>query len=233
MTEPIEEGTEQKEGVKTKKWLLAVDPGVPWSDEAMQVFQEWSRGAATFVFEAEMEWLAVEAHRRFTGSREQPRFCAFLTVLAAPAFDPARLGSPDGMQVTILGLRAQPVFDRIRSEPGRPTPGIKKTTLWRARTDLDAATWQARYHDHASLVPRVHASAVRYCQNLIEEAPTGASYQAVSELWWPTDEALLERFYASEEARRLVAQDTQGFIDIPSAIQTVTRHERLARGALA
>ena len=65
---------------------------------------------------------------------------------------------------------------------------------------------------------------------MIEEGPTGLPYQAVSELWWPTEEALLERFYASEAARRLVAEDTQGFIDIPSAVQTVTRHERLTRG---
>jgi hypothetical protein len=232
MTESVGEGAEQRQG-KRRKWLLAVDPGAPFSDEAVQVFQDWSCGVAATGLEAEMEWLAIDAHRRFTGSREQPLFCAFLTVFAASGFDPARLGSPDGMQVTIFGLSAQPVFDRIGPEPRGATPGIKKTTLWRARADLETATWQARYREHASLVPRVHASAWRYCQNVIEEAPAGLSFQAVSELWWPTDEDLLERFYASEEARRLVAEDTRGFIDIPSAIQTVTRHERLARGALA
>jgi len=216
-----------------KKWLLAVATGAPWSDELAQAFRSWGGGVAETGLESEAEWLAVEAHRRFTGSREQPPFCAFLTVFSPSAFDPARLGSPDGMQVAIFGLSPQPVFDRIGLEPGRPTPGIKKTTLWSARADLDTATWQARYRGHASLVPRVHASAWRYCQNVIEEAPAGFDFQAVSELWWPTDEDLLERFYASQEARRLVAEDTQGFIDIPSAIQTVTRHERLAPGALA
>ena len=62
---------------------------------------------------------------------------------------------------------------------------------------------------------------------MIESASAGATYDAVSELWWPTEADLLERFYASEEARALVAEDTQGFIDIPSAVQTVTRHQRL------
>ncbi|MBJ19919.1 MAG: hypothetical protein GY910_05865 [bacterium] len=218
-----EEGTE-------KKWLLAIDPGAPWSDESLQIFRDWGSGVAETGVQSEMEWWAVEAHHRFTGSRAQPPFCAFLSVFADAAFDPAHLGTPTGMQVAILGLRPQSVFDRSRSEPGCMTPGLKKTTLWRARGDLDPVSWQARYHAHASLVPSVHGSAWRYCQNVIEEGPTGLPYQAVSELWWPTDEALLERFYTSEEAQRLVAEDTQGFIDIPSAIQTVTRHERLTRG---
>jgi hypothetical protein len=212
-----------------KKWLLAVAPGAPWSDELAQAFRSWGGGVAETGLESEAEWLAVEAHRRFTGSHEQPPFCAFLTVYAGAEFDPGTLGSPAGMQVTLLGLSAQPVFDRIRFEPGRVTPGLKKTTLWRARADLDAASWQARYRAHAELVPSVHESAWCYCQNVIEETSADLPYQAVSELWWPTDEALLERFYASDQARRLVAEDTQGFIDIPSAVQTVTRHERLTR----
>ncbi len=221
--------TTRDERGEEKKWLLAVAPGAPWSEEAARAFRDWGRGVATAGLDIEMEWLAGEAHQRFTGAGEQPPFCAFLTVFAEVAFDPATLGSPTGMQVTILGLTPQPVFDRIRSEPGRVTPGLKKTTLWRARQDLDAASWQARYRAHAELVPSVHASAWRYCQNLIEEATDGHPYQAVSELWWPTEEDLLERFYASDEARHLVAEDTQGFIEISSAVQTVTRHERLAR----
>ena len=217
-----------------KKWLLAVATNMAWTEAAAQAFRIWGQEVAKSHpgIEIEIEWLATEAHRRFTNSDAQPPFCAFLTAFSEPDFYPLALGSPKGMAVTILGLAPQPVFDRIRSEPGVPTPGLKKTTLWRARAELDPATWQARYRAHAEHVPSVHASAWRYCQNLIEEIPDGSDgplYHAVSELWWPTEEDLLERFYASEEARRWVAEDTQGFIDIPSAVQTVTRHERVTR----
>jgi hypothetical protein len=126
-----------------------------------------------------------------------------------------------------LRLNEEPIFDRIRFEPGRITPGIKKTTFWSARAEMDAKDWRARYREHAKLVPSVHAAAWRYRQNVIEAAPDGFPYDAVSELWWPTDEGLLDDFYASEEAKRLVAEDTQGFIELASAVQVVTRHERL------
>ena len=154
-------------------------------------------------------------------------FCAFLSLRAQAGFDPDGLGAPARTKVVALRLREEPIFDRIRCEPGRVTPGVKKTTLWSARAGLDARDWEARYREHAKLVPSAHATAWRYRQNVIEAAPDGVPYDAVSELWWPSDEGLLEDFYASEQARCLVAEDTRGFIDVASAVQIVSRHERL------
>jgi hypothetical protein len=46
---------------------------------------------------------------------------------------------------------------------------------------------------------------------------------AVSELWWPTTPALIEQFYASEEARMAVADDTI-FVERATATPVVTIH---------
>ena len=197
--------------------------------EARGVFQDWSRDVAATAAgaRAEIEWLAPETHRSYTRSTKQPPFCAFLTLRTDEARDPPELAAPPKTTVIRLLLSEQLIFDRSRATPGQPTPGVKKTTLWKARRDLSAAGWQAHYRDHAKLVPRVHASAWKYRQNVIERAPEGFPYDAVSELWWERPSDLIERFYASDEAERLVAEDTRKFIDIASAAQVVTLHESL------
>jgi hypothetical protein len=221
--------TDDPSAEETAKWLLAFAVGGGGADETVEALRPWAEALARDGLDVEIEWLDALAHRRFTGSSEDPPFCAFVTIHADPAWAPTERGSPTEAPPSIFRLSAQPVFDRIECEPGEPTPGLKKTTLWRARADLTESGWHARYAGHAELVPRAHASAWRYCQNVIESAPAETTYHAVSELWWPTEADLLERFYASEEARALVAEDTQAFIDIPSAVQTVTRHQRLTR----
>ncbi len=222
MTTPTAKATAEE----TTKWLLAFAPGDGSSDETIQQLRPWAHALALGGLDVEIEWLDAQAHRRFTGNTQDPPFCAFVTIYSDSALAPSELDPPTCASLSTFRLNPQPVFDRIVCEPGQLTPGLKKTTLWRARADLDESSWRARYAAHAKLVPSVHASAWRYCQNVIESAPAGSAYQAISELWWPTEADLIERFYASEEARALVAEDTQGFIDIPSAVQTVTRHQR-------
>ena len=224
MTMPTAESTPDE---TTTKWLLAFASDDGGGDETVQQLRRWAHALALGGLDVEIEWIDASMHRRFTGNTEDPPFCAFVTIYTDPALALPELDPPKDVSLSIFRLDPQPVFDRVVCEPDLPTPGLKKTTLWRARADLPESSWRARYAAHAELVPRVHASAWRYCQNVIESAPAESPYHAISELWWPTEADLLERFYASEEARALVAEDTQGFIDIASAVQTVTRHQRL------
>jgi hypothetical protein len=103
---------------------------------------------------------------------------------------------------------------------GEPTPGLKKSTFWRANPDF-GPDWRERYERHAAIVRDHHSSAWQYRQNLLSTHDDDAGWDAVSELWWPTADGLIERFYNSPESQRAVREDT---VFVGRAMPIVTRH---------
>ncbi len=194
-------------------------------------FVDWARRAATRegVARAEVEVVAPEAHAAH--SAKPIRWFAFAS-LWVDATDVAdlRASAPDHTDWFLL--RDRLAFDRsARADEARPWGGIKKTTPWASVAGVDRALWQARYTNHGVLTAAYHATAVRYRQNIVLDT-SAPGVDAVSELWWTNVEDLVERFYASDEARRLVGYDTVGFVDAARAYPVVTTHEVLRAGAV-
>jgi hypothetical protein len=80
---------------------------------------------------------------------------------------------------------------------------------------IDRAKFEQDYSEHVA-VARVHHPGVgRYVQNLVTEG-TGegaAGVEAISELWYPSAEDFLTRFYANEESPAVVKADNEEYID--------------------
>jgi hypothetical protein len=153
----------------------------------------------------------------------QPRFCAFLSLWSASPVDPLSLGQPPNATVHALEVTERLRHDFPYDMPvGVPTMGFKKTTLWHASKTCPG-DWHNRYAGYGDVVLRCHRSAWRYRQNLVVSAPTGLDFDAVSELWWATAPALLDRFYASDEARAAVKADTV-FVEMGATVPVVTVH---------
>ena len=182
MTEPIGEGAAEREGLSTRRrsGCSRSTPGKPWSEATGSAGLSGAGAAATRlrrVSTSEMEWLAVEAaHRRFTGTSQ--RATAFLQPSSRSSqptswVDPGGARSlPDGMQdpfdlrsESAACLRSHPFPSPVAANAGNQ----EDDPLARSRRPRRARRGRARYHDHASLVPRVPMRRRRgYCQNVIE-----------------------------------------------------------------
>ncbi len=208
------------------KLILALADPAP---EARAAFVAWTRGAATHqdVRRAEIEVVAPEVHVAHTP--KPVRWFAFASLWAPPdGVHELRGSAPAGTDWMLV--RDRLAFDRsARADQARPWAGVKKTTPWAAVAGVEPALWQARYTNHGILTAAYHATAVRYRQNIVLDSSI-AGLAAVSELWWTTVEDLVERFYASDDARRLIGYDTRGFVDVQRADPVVTTHETLVAG---
>lgn len=215
-----------------RKWILLVASESPWKEADRDAFCHWAlQLPVNFreILQVEIEWLCPE-HEQFmatlpSGQRKASPWEGFVSLWARDRDLVARLSPPGASQVTAIMVREELGHDFPRTwSDGQPTPGVKKTTFWKARADVACELWRERYSNHAIVVRKHHSSAWRYRQNVIEAKPEGFDFDAVSELWWPTVEGLTQRFYNSEESRRAVARDIAGFLDTGHAIQVVTRH---------
>jgi hypothetical protein len=103
------------------------------------------------------------------------------------------------------------------------TPGLKKTTFWKAPTGLANTVWQRRYRAHVAAVQQ-HHSAWAYRQNLIKDKPPSFPFDAISENWWANVNDLCESFYLSETGRRAVSDEVAGFIDFGAVAAVVSQH---------
>jgi hypothetical protein len=209
-----------------EKVLIALEDPAP---SARDDFDAWTRRLAAIdgIDRAEVEALAEDAQRAHT--QKPPRFYAFASLwLPAAAVEEVLATAPGTTQW--FRVRERLAFDRsARPDEVRPWAGVKKTTPWTPVDGVDTRIWQGRYTNHGHIAKAYHATCVRYRQNVVLDGSDPA-LRAVSELWWTNVEDLLERFYLSEEAERLLAVDTSGFVDAARAHPTVTTHETLRTG---
>ena len=106
-----------------------------------------------------------------------------------------------------------------------PSGGVKMISFVRRLDGLDDTTFVDRYLAHGS-VARRHHGMVRYRQNVVTTAgPDGPAPDAVSELWFPSEEAWRDDFYLEAGSRDAVAADVAGFLDRRTTSSTlVTEH---------
>jgi hypothetical protein len=209
-----------------QKLVLALnDP----SADARAAFTAWARevAASGHVARAELEVVDLDTHTVHTP--KPVRWFAFASLWApAEHLAQARAAAPPGTDWFVV--RERLAFDRsARDDEARPWAGVKKTTPWAPVAGVEQALWQARYTNHGVLTAAYHATAVRYRQNVVLDSNV-PGVGGVSELWWTNVEDLVERFYASPDARRLIGYDTVGFVDAARADPVVTRHEILRAG---
>lgn len=104
-----------------------------------------------------------------------------------------------------------------RDWPDRtPTPGVEQISFVRRIPDLTRARFAAHWSErHARLVPRHHPGVARYVQNVVVEPLTEGAPEidGIAQLYFRTALDMRERFYDSEEGRRIVGEDVARFID--------------------
>jgi uncharacterized protein (TIGR02118 family) len=102
-------------------------------------------------------------------------------------------------------------------ELGRPeAPAVVLIYFVRRRADLSFDAFADHYqHRHAPLARVHHPGIARYVQNFVEQpADCGAEIDAVSELWFRSEQDARSRFYRDDESRRVIAEDVRRFIDL-------------------
>jgi uncharacterized protein (TIGR02118 family) len=97
----------------------------------------------------------------------------------------------------------------------------------RRRADLSFDEFAAHYQQtHAPLAREHHPGIARYVQNFVEQpAGPGAEIDAVSELWFRSEEDARSRFYRDDESRRVIAEDVRRFIDLRAGFAFAARRE--------
>jgi uncharacterized protein (TIGR02118 family) len=93
--------------------------------------------------------------------------------------------------------------------------GVVLTYLVKRRADLSFAAFEAHYRErHAPLARIHHPGIARYTQNYLEPSGAERHLDAISELWFRSEEDARTRFYRDEESRRVIGEDVQRFIDL-------------------
>jgi uncharacterized protein (TIGR02118 family) len=108
---------------------------------------------------------------------------------------------------------------------GADGDAVVLTYLVRRRADLSFADFEAHYRErHAPLTRIHHPGIARYVQNFIE--PQGAESEpidAISELWFRSEDDARTRFYRDEESARVIGEDVRRFIDLRSGTAIAVR----------
>jgi uncharacterized protein (TIGR02118 family) len=95
--------------------------------------------------------------------------------------------------------------------------------LVRRRADLSPEAFMTHYRErHAPLARIHHPGIARYVQNFL--APS-APVDAISELWFESEQDARTRFYRDDESRRVIAEDVQRFIDLRGGTAFAVRPE--------
>jgi len=117
------------------------------------------------------------------------------------------------------GLHAYRVSDTVvlDKEPSRPDslPGFKLLRELLFYEDMSDAAARRCWAHHARLALKVHVGMTRYVQHWVEErmSPDSPATRGISELYFPTREDLVQRYYESPRGRDEVVHDTGHFIE--------------------
>jgi hypothetical protein len=116
----------------------------------------------------------------------------------------------------VLRLDERPGWDRSGGEADPLAPNaVKMVSFVVRRPEVDRPRFERDYAEHVA-VARVHHPGVwRYVQNLVLDGRgAGAEgVEAVSELWYPSGDDFLTRFYATDESPGVVRTDNEEYMD--------------------
>jgi hypothetical protein len=118
----------------------------------------------------------------------------------------------------------------LDKEPIRPQslPGFKLLRELLFYQDLSDSAAKRCWAHHAKLALKVHVGMTRYVQHWVEERLTpGPSTRGISELYFPTRDDLVQRYYESSRGRDEVVHDTAHFIE--QRLPRVYSHEYVLR----
>jgi uncharacterized protein (TIGR02118 family) len=111
-------------------------------------------------------------------------------------------------------------------ELGDPTEdALVLAYLVKRRADLSFADFMAHYRErHAPLARIHHPGIARYVQNFL--APGAAPIDAISELWFRSEDDARARFYRDDDSRRAIGEDVRRFIDLRGGSAFAARPRR-------
>lgn len=108
-------------------------------------------------------------------------------------------------------------IDWTRDWPdGTPTPAREQLSFVRRLPSIDHAEFASHWSDrHTLLVPIHHPGVARYVQNVVLDAltPDAPDIDGIAQLYFRTAQDLHERYYDSDEGRRIVFDDVAKFIE--------------------
>jgi uncharacterized protein (TIGR02118 family) len=93
----------------------------------------------------------------------------------------------------------------------------------RRRSDLSFEDFEAHYRERHAPLARVHHPGIaRYVQNFAADGGRDG-IDAVSELWFRSEEDARTRFYRDDESRRVIGEDVRRFLDLRSGFSFAAR----------
>jgi hypothetical protein len=104
--------------------------------------------------------------------------------------------------------------DELELRSGMPSPGFKLMRGLVFHDDLPPAAARRLWRHHGQLAVRVHVGVQRYTQHWVEEAltPGAPAIGGFSDLYFPSLEAMRERYFDSQRGREEILHDIGHFI---------------------
>lgn len=104
--------------------------------------------------------------------------------------------------------------DEPTSPSDRPSPGYKLLRGLTFHSDLGPAVARRLWAHHAELAVQVHVGMTRYVQHWVDESltPGGPAIDGFSELYFPSLEAMRDRYFDSERGKNEILHDIGHFI---------------------
>jgi hypothetical protein len=155
----------------------------------------------------------------------------FDVLLWAPGATPLELPSALGPATATwlaLRLRPRPAWDDAASSGVRPQ--VKQVSLLHAREDLGPGEFARHFREHVDVARLHHPAICRYTQHdVIEQAgPAERSVQGVSELWFPDEATLVDRYFAGPDSVPVVRADNREYIDFRGTLSLLVRPDDAA-----
>lgn len=106
------------------------------------------------------------------------------------------------------------VLERADLLAGVPSPGLKLLRGLYFFDDMSDFTAKRCWSHHAHLATKVHVGMARYVRHWVEEilTPNSPHIRGLSELHFPSDEAMRERYFDSPRGREEILHDIGHFI---------------------
>jgi hypothetical protein len=133
----------------------------------------------------------------------------------------ARAAGPPLAFYRVDGQDAHGSPDPHDGPPGiaEPVPGIRKVTFHRRLPGTTPSQYADRFAAHGPIAAIHHAHARRYRQSLVldYEGPPHLAAEGISEHWYGSLAEAVDRHFARDDSRQVVAADVAGWLDVASA----------------